>query len=215
MQTHDSYIGIEPFGVLIDDSPELKDLVLQARELKAKPFDEKLQGLKGISLGAMVNAYEESKINSDESEKEKHRKMVFERHPLSAALQGSSGCCRYQGALFFALGYEAGLGDTHFLQQAPVHPDNIIRGLRSVFNDVVNCGELYHVSIFKESLRNPDFDYSRQNPRVFDSAIGFSQPENNPSPRIDPWNMTHYSYHRTPTGLIICSEKARHVESLD
>jgi len=162
----------------------------------------------------MVNAYEESKTNSDPEEAERHRKMVFESHALSQALQGRSGCCRYQGALFFALAYEADLGDRHFIQQAPVHPDNIMRGLRSVFNDIVHEGELQHVSIFKDSLRNPEFDYSKQNPQVFDSAIGFSRPEGNPSPRIDPWKMIHYSYHRTNGGLVICSEQSRHVESL-
>jgi hypothetical protein len=213
MEKHESYLGIKPFGVLIDDSPELAGLVRQARKLKSESFDNRLLGVKQLALDAMVNAYEESKINPDPEEAERHRKTVFESHTLSEALQGKSGCCRYQGALFFALAYEADLGDIHFIQQAPVHPDNILRGLRSVFNDIVHEGELRHVSIFKDSLRNPEFDYSRQNPQVFDSAIGFSRPENNSSPRTDPWKMTHYSYHRTDSGLVICSEQSRHVES--
>lgn len=212
MQTHETYIGIEPFGVLIDDSPELSLLVDEARKLMSAPFDAKLVGLKRMALDAMVNAYEEFKTNSDKEQAERHKAMVFSKHSLGDALKQKSGCCRYQGALFFALGYEAGLGDIHFIQQAPVNPDAIVGGLRSVFNDVVQEGKLYHVSIFKESLRNAELDYSRQNPQVFDSAIGFCLPQNNSSPRVDPWKMTHYSYHRTDSGLVIVSEKSKHVE---
>ena len=117
--------------------------------------------------------------------------------------------------LFFALGYEADLGDKHFLQQAPVIP-TVIPGLlsggpRSVFNDIVHDGKLHHVSIFKESLQDKSFDYSQKNPQVFESAIGFGYPKRNTSPRVDNLGMEHFSYHRLESGLVIVSETAEHV----
>ena len=213
MKVHTSYIGIKPFGVLIDDSPELQALTERARKISAAPFEDKFRILKKMAIGSMVNAYEQWKTNPDKEKAEAHKKMVFEQHhTLSDALRQRSGCCRYQGALFFALGYEADLGDRHFIQQAPVNPDAITNGMRSVFNDVEHNSRLRHVSIFKDSLLDPALDYSRQNPQVFDSAIGFSLPESNPSPRVDPWKMIHYSYHRTDSGLVIVSESSKHVE---
>jgi len=212
MELHASYIGIKPFGVLIDDSPELQDLTERARKISGAPFDDKLSILTAMAVDSMINAYEQWKTNPDKEKAEAHRKMVWEQHTLSDALRQRSGCCRYQGALFFVLGYEADLGDRHFIQQAPVNPDAITNGMRSVFNDVEHGSRLRHVSIFKESLIDPTLDYSRQNPEVFDSAIGFSFPESNPSPRVDPWRMTHYSYHRTESGLVIVSESSKHVE---
>ncbi len=212
MKTHETYIGIEPFGVLIDESDELNALVEKARELRDKPFYEKLENAKAIALESMVNAYEESIRNPDESKREFHKGVVFSQHPLSYALQNHAGCCRYQGALFFVLGYESDLGDKHFIQQAPVDPKEIQYGrLRSVFNDVMDGNQINHVSIFKESLTDQSLDYSKSNPRVFESAIGFPYPKDNPCPRIDNWRNVHYSYHRTPSGLVIASQDSKHV----
>jgi|TARA_B100001971_G_C18091114_1_gene483549 hypothetical protein len=213
MNMHDTYIGIEPFGVLIDESSELEGLVSQARELKELPFEEKLKSLKDITIKSMVNAYEQWKTNLDEAQREFYKNMVTQTHPLSEALQKKAGCCRYQGALLFTLGYEADLGDIHFIQQAPVDPVSLESGgMRSVFNDVVHNGKLHHVSIFKESLQDESLDYSKNNPRVFESAIGFGWPKDNPCSVVDPWKMKHYSYHRTDSGLVIVSEDSTHIK---
>jgi hypothetical protein len=211
MEKHETYLGIEPFGVLIDSSKELEELVSQARNLKQLPFLQKLEEVRNMALRAMVNAYEQSKTNSDYNVREENAKIVYERHPLSYALENKAGCCRYQGALFFVLGYEADLGDKHFIQQAPVDPVEKEKGsLRSVFNDLVEAGKLYHISIFKDSLKDISFDYSKRNPRVFESAIGFPWPKDNPSPLFDNWGNKHFSYHRTKNGLLIVSENLRH-----
>ncbi|MEA3329976.1 MAG: hypothetical protein U9Q06_04505 [Nanoarchaeota archaeon] len=216
MKTHETYLGIKPFGVLIDESPELTNLVGQARELKELPLEEKLENVKRLALNSMVNAYEQSKKNPDETKREFYQNVVFTEHPLSYALQNQAGCCRYQGALFFVLGYESDLGDKHFIQQAPVDPNELEYGrLRSVFNDIVADGKIRHISIFKESLEDKSLDYSKTNPRVFESAIGFPWPTSNPCPRLDNWKNTHYSYHRTPSGLIIASEDSKHVMKLE
>ncbi|MBL7147356.1 MAG: hypothetical protein ISS82_00845 [Nanoarchaeota archaeon] len=176
-----------------------------------------------IAIGSMVNAYEQWKTNPDEAQREFYKDIVLNPHSLSEALQKKAGCCRYQGALFFVLGYEADLGDIHFIQQAPVDPKEfehysevrIARGgQRSVFNDIMDFQNkrIYHVSIFKESLQDPSLDYSRSNPKVFESAIGFGWPKENKSPLIDNWKMRHYSYHKTDSGLVIVSEDSKHVK---
>ena len=213
MKVHNTYLNIKPFGVLIDESPELEKLASQARALRNLPFNEKLDKLKTIAVNSMVNAYEQWKVNPIKIQKEFYQSMVQESHTLSEALKTKAGCCRYQGALFFVLGYESDLGDIHFLQQAPVDPVNLEYGsLRSVFNDIIEKRKIHHISIFKESLNDKSFDYSKSNPNVFESAIGFGWPKSNPCGLSDPWKETHYSYHRTNNGLIILSEKAKHIK---
>ena len=216
MKTHNTYIGIEPFGVLIDESPELIRLSEQARDLKELPLEEKLKAVKKIALNSMVNAYEQMQRNPDEKKREFYGNVVMSQHPLSYALQNQAGCCRYQGALFFVLGYETDLADSHFIQQAPVNPELLHKGrLRSVFNDIVADGKIQHVSIFKDSLEDKSLDYSIKNPRVFESAIGFPWPADNPCPKVDNWKNSHYSYHRTPSRLVIVSEDFKHVMELE
>ena len=150
MEIYKSYIGIKPFGVLIDESSELEKLVLEAKKLRELPFEDKLKTLKELAVNSMVNAYEQWKTTSDKAQKKFYKNIVTQTHTLSEALQKKAGCCRYQGALFFALGYEAELGDIHFIQQAPVDPINLEYGeLRSVFNDVLYNKKMHHVSIFK------------------------------------------------------------------
>ncbi len=221
MEEHKTYFGIKPFGVLVDESPELESLISQVRELREKPFEEKLNALKKLTLDSMINAYEQMVTLPQGDQKEFFKDIVVTPdHPLSYALEHKAGCCRYQGALFFVLAYEADLGHKHFIQQAPVNPDEFKYGtdralacnnMRSVFNDLIHNNQIHHISIFKESLKDKSLDYSIKNPRVFESAIGFGWPQDNPSPIIDPWKMRHYSYHRTEDGLIIVSEDSRHV----
>ncbi|MDP3640741.1 MAG: hypothetical protein Q8R53_06115, partial [Nanoarchaeota archaeon] len=107
-----------------------------------------------------------------------------------------AGCCRYQGALFFVLGYEADLGDQHFVHAAPVNSR-----ANTVFNEVVQDGQPYKVSIFTESLKDKALYYSRQNLRIFEQAF-----ERMPG-------RTFYSYHRTPGGLVLVENPERHVRS--
>ncbi len=222
MKTLDNYMGIEPFTVLVDDAPELRQLAGEARELKTLPFQDKLAGVKKLSLGAMVNAYEQmvvwerktdelknvviinaygerdnSEYEAAKKQYEKFREIVFQKHPLSHALEQRAGCCRYQGALFFVLGYEAGLGDQHFVQGAPVS-----RGVNTVFNEIVQDGQRHKVSIFTNSLEDKELDYSRQNPQIFEQAFN------------EMYGFNFYSYHKTPSGLIIVENPDRHVKVL-
>ena len=148
MKTLDTYIGIEPFTVLVDDSPQLGSLVEQARQLRTLPFAERLEAVKHFALEAMVNAYEQmivwghkkteeegvkrlvqeaditddmevekidgpmikgwrdvTALNEAQRQHQRFYDIVFQHHPLSYALEQKAGCCRYQGALFFVLGY--------------------------------------------------------------------------------------------------------------
>jgi len=112
---------------------------------------------------------------------------------LSFALKQKSGCCRYQGALFFVLSYEARLGDHHYLHAARVSP-----GMNTVFNEVVNGEKRGIVSIFRDSLEDKSLDYSIQNPAVYRSAF-----------KTLP-GYTFYSYHRTPDGYIMAANPDCH-----
>jgi len=215
----DNYIGIEPFTVLVDDSSTLRQLAENARELRKLPFQEKLEGVKRLALDAMVNAYEQmivwekkadelegvtnrsSDCKVDNSEYEtarkqytKFKKIVYQGHPLSYALEQKAGCCRYQGALFFVLGFEADLGDQHFVQSAPVNSE-----VNTVFNEVVHDRNHHKVSVFTASLEDKSLDYSRQDPLIFEQ--GFE-----PMP-----GYNRFSYHRTPSGLVMVQNPTRHV----
>lgn len=190
------YIGANAFTVLIDDSPELRELTEKARALRELPFIEKLIASMELALGAMSNAYEAMVAAPDEEERERGKGLVLQKHPLSVALKQKSGCCRYQGALFFILSYEAQLGDHHFLHAARVLP-----GMNTVFNEVVNDGKSLIVSIFKESLEDKSLDYSMQNPAVYRSAF-----------KTLP-GYTFYSYHRTPSGFALVANPDRHADA--
>ncbi len=211
MKTFDTYLGIEPFTVLVDDSPPLQTLIEQAQAVRSLPFAEKLQAVKDLTLSAMVNAYEEMLVwgkaareatsetaySEAKQKKEHYQNLVFQKHPLSTALAQQAGCCRYQGALFFVLGYEANLGDHQFIHAAPVN-----RSVNTVFNEVVDGNTSHKVSIFTKSLKDKAFDYSRQNPRIFEQAFA-SLP-----------GRDFYSYHQTERGLVIVEEKNKHVRTI-
>ncbi len=191
------YIGIEPFTVKVDQSAELEELVLRARELKGLNFLEKLSSVKKLAIESMANAYEEMIEGKTSEGRAKGREILMEPHTLSYALEQKSGCCRYQGALFFVLGYEAELGEKQFLQTAPVN-----RRVNTVFNEVYQDGNKHLVSIFTNSLKNKALDYSKQNPLVFEQ-VQETYPGHN-----------FYSYHKTPKGLVIIENPLRHVKDI-
>ncbi len=221
MRTIDNYIGINPYGVLVDDSSKLRELAAEARWLRNLPFQERLDGVKRLALDAMINAYEKmivykreadglegvkifrldgtidnSRYENARKQHEKFRDIVFEGHPLSYALEQKAGCCRYQGALFFVLGYEAHLGDKHFMQSAPVNSR-----ANTVFNEVIHDGEPHKISIFTDSLEDKYLDYSKQNPRIFEQAF-----------KKFP-GLKFYSYHKTQNGLVIVENPDMHIET--
>ena len=190
MERLETYIGIEPFTVKVDESPRLTELVEMSRFLRDLPFEEKLIQTKKLTReGIPLNAYELWIANNNESAKE----VVLSKHPLSKALDTGMGCCRYQGALFFILGYESQLGESHFLQAAPVN-----ERVNTVFNQILQYKQKHTISIFTESLKDKSHDYSIQNPRVFEQAFG----------RVPGFNM--YSYHKSKKGLILISNKDEH-----
>ncbi|MBI2654254.1 hypothetical protein HYX02_05600 [Candidatus Woesearchaeota archaeon] len=231
MQILGTYIGIEPFTVLVNDSPELRALVERAKELRSLPFPERLEAVKRLVLEAMVNAYEgmhqpRTRVEKYEllnrgsttqtiimgqdnsAEIARLKEIVDENHPLSHALQQKAGCCRYQSALFFVLGYEANLGDKHFVQTAPINAEYLTilpidKVTKTVFNELLQNGQRFTISIFRESVVDPRFDYTRRNPNLFEQ------------PFKELPGQTFYSYHRTPSGLILVSNPNRHVESLE
>lgn len=194
MEALETYIGIEPFTVLIDESQRLNELAKRAKALRDLPFHAKLEATKNLTHeGIPINAYEFWKANNDESA----RQIVISKHPLSKALDTGMGCCRYQGALFFILGYEAHLGENHFLQAAPVNT-----GLNIVFNQILQDGQIHTISIFTESLKDKSYDYSIQNPKVFEQAFR----------RVQGFNM--YSYYSTPNRYLIIANKNEHPSSI-
>lgn len=200
MRTLDSYIGIRPWTVLVDDSVQLQQLAEQARVLRNSSFPEKLAAVKQLTLGSMGNAYE-GMVKSSGTEHERFRRIVFEEHPLSVALAEQSGCCRYQGALFFALAYEADLGDHHFLDAGPVNSR-----ANTVFNRIWEQreGEFdeYIVSIFTESLQDKSLDYARTNPRVYEEAFNVRS------------GALFYSYHRNAEGnLVLVESEGRRINA--
>jgi hypothetical protein len=209
MKTLDSYIGIEPFTVLVDDSKELNELASQAKKLKNLPFPEKMNKVKNLALDAIeINAYEQwtvwqKKANeSTGTERENSLNksgyffdIVSNQHPLGYALEKKAGCCRYQGALFFVLGYEAGLGEKHFIQTAPVGQ------MYSVFNEVFENGKKHTVSIFKESLKDKSLDYSVQNPKIFEQATDIP-------------GFNFYSYHKKESGIVLVENLGKHIKEL-
>lgn len=198
MKILSTYKGIESFGVKIDECPELDRLAAKARKLRKLPFPERLEAVTQLAVNAMINAYEQMQTNPNPRKRELCEDIVVNPHSLGFALENRAGCCRYQGALFFALGYEADLGDTHFIQAAPVR-----KGLNSVFNEVYERENRHIVSIFLRSLKDKSMDYSRQNPDVFNQA----------HEKIA--DFQRFSYHRTPEGLIIVSNPEVHVKELN
>lgn len=187
-----SYIGLIPFGVLIDDSSELKRLVESARKVRSLSFEKRLQNVKGLALESMENAYEGIESHPDMERRNVLQSIVYESHPLSYALKQRAGCCRYQGVLFFILGFESNLGSRHILQSAQVSGS-----LHTVFNDVFDdAGKLYRVNIFTESLKNKSNDYSTINPRIYDCIDTHMS------------GVLFYSYYRRGKDLVI-------VEGLD
>lgn len=193
MQILDSYIGIRPWTVLVDDSPELRQLAARAHELRGRPFPEQLAGVKQLVLEGNVNAYERMRKTTGQ-EQQRFGGVVNTQHPLSVALRERALCCRYQGALFFVLGYEAAMGDTHFLEAAPV-----AQGMNTVFNRVWEGIDEHLVNMFTESLEDRTLDYTHTNPNLFKQA--FTQMS----------GFTFYSYHKTPQGVELVANPDRQV----
>ena len=160
--TVQSFIGQSPFDVTISESPELTDLIAEAKKHKDEDFEQKLNSITSIACGAMKNAYE-LQANGDK----KAGRFVFEEHTLSEALKEQMGCCRYQATLFFLLGEAAGLGKKHYLQCARVG-----RGILSCFNDVFDDkDQTHHVSIYRKTLSSDRYDYAKGNSTFFDSPV--------------------------------------------
>lgn len=157
----DSFIGITPYTVLIDDTEELQGLIKEAEGYQDLPFEEKLSNIKKIALNAMKNAYEGWRSGNNYQEKRRCGDIVTREHPLGFALKEKAGCCRYQATLFLILAAQAKLGDKHYLQSAPINT------LNTCFNDVIHEGKVHHVSIFTESLHDQKFNYSRD-PTIFE-----------------------------------------------
>jgi len=189
----DTYMRVEPFGVLIDESNELKLLVDKARKLRTLPFRDKLNGTKELALASMENAYEGMFTHPDLQRRKLMESMVLGKHSLGEALKNRAGCCRYQGVLFFVLGYESDLGSRHLLQSADVNGR-----LHTVFNDVHDDGNHHRVNIFTESLKDKKYDYSRINPRVYENVDTF-------------WpGLLFYSYQRRGNELVILESQDAH-----
>ena len=125
------------YDVPIDESDELQRLVVEAHQLRPLPFDQKLDAVRKLAQQAMKNAYEgwQTKTNPPE-EVERCRQIVCFPSPLSNALKQKLGCCRFQSVLFFILGYEAELGDAHFIQRYPIGG-----GVKTCYNEIISIKE--------------------------------------------------------------------------
>jgi len=192
-----SYDNLRLFEVLIDESEELKLLVERAKESKNLPFNDKLEKIKSLALQSMENAYEGMFTHPDWKRRDIMERIVLEEHPLSHVLQYKAGCCRYQGVLFFVLGFESELGSKHLLQSA-----RVTESLHSVFNDVYDDnGILYRVNVFTESLKNKSYDYSAKNPRVYECIDTYLP------------GVLFYSYRKRDGKMVILEGLDTHVKS--
>lgn len=87
MKILETYIGIDAFGVKVDETPELMQLSEKAKSLRELPFEKKLEAVKTLALESMVNAYEGMIQNPSESERNRFKELVFYPHSLGEALQ--------------------------------------------------------------------------------------------------------------------------------
>ncbi len=195
----EAYLGIKPFGVLVDKSKELDRLVDKAKKYKNLPFEEKLKKIKFLTVNAMENAYEGMFSHPDPRRREVMRDIVYYEHPLSYALKERAGCCRYQGVLFFILGFVSELGVKHFLRSAHVGGD-----IHTVFNDVYDeRGKLYRINIFTESLKDKRYDYSNLNPNLYNEIDSF-------------WpGLLFYSYHKRDKKIVLIESLDAHLTELE
>jgi hypothetical protein len=137
-------VGERMFTVDVDNSPALEKLINEAKDLRHLPFNEKLSRVQALTIKALPVNSVESACNGDK----KARSLVYETHPLSDALEVSSGCCRYQGALFFILGREAELGNSHYM-----FTQRMGSRMFTVYNVVFDeTGNRHLVSIYNQTL---------------------------------------------------------------
>lgn len=162
----ESYIGLSLYGVKIDESEALTNLVEQAKKLRKLPFTEKIEAVRKLAQDAMQNAYE-GMCDSTNPKSEKCKEIVLKPHTLKEALTEKLGCCRYQASLLFILGFAAELGDAHFLQSAYVG-----ESVRTCFNEIIDLSSNKRVvvSIFLDTLKNPKYDYTK-GMNVFSKAV--------------------------------------------
>ncbi len=190
----ESYYEINAFTVRIDHSERLNTLIAEARALRPLSHHEKIEQLKKITGNSLRNAYELMVLGSVPDEQALGIDLVRRTHPLSYALEKGAGSCRYQGALFFVLGYEAELGDEHHLQVAFVNGEQCPN---SVFNEVVHLGQRKSISLCAETLQRQELDFTRHNPFAL----------RHPYTKIP--GMTFYSYQKTGPDYEIFEEPER------
>lgn len=175
---HESYFGLAPYGVLIDESDTLKSLANVARTYRPLPFEEKFTKIQHLAKEAMKNAWEGQAQGDAEC-----KKIVFNPQSLGYALEKRLGCCRYQSTLFFILAFEAELGDDHYLQSSPLGTN-----VRTCFNEIIvhERRERRIVSLFLDTLEDIRYDYTQGRPDIFETPV---------KERCEPF----FSYHRYAT----------------
>jgi hypothetical protein len=147
--------GKSPYGVLIEESATLSDLVEKAEKLTILDFQQK-----GPMLTALVMlAFPKNAWYLRETDPI-YKEIVFSEKSLSVALAAGAACCRYQAVLFWILSTVARLGVRSYIMDREVSGN-----LRTCFNlNVESVDADGHwcrvkvVSIFKLSCP-PDKSY--------------------------------------------------------
>lgn len=145
------YKNLHPFGVQVDESSELTSAIQTARKCQDLPFGEKLKVISQLVGENLKNGVEMWVKTKDPTA----TKILSPGSTLGEALKSQIGACRHQATLFFILGREAGLGDSHRIQATQLTDG------KCCFNDVIHEGELYRISPYLDTLKDPNMRYDR------------------------------------------------------
>ncbi|RMD66844.1 hypothetical protein D6817_03195, partial [Candidatus Pacearchaeota archaeon] len=175
-----SYFGLDVCGARVGASERFGELVVRARGLRGRGFEEKFDELREIVRGELANVYEESEwwgakydelrrnvfnrwrmrreIEYAKRQSEKFDYLLSSNYSLREALEARAGCARAHALLFFVLGYEAELGERHFIcARKNRSMGSRTRELWDAFNGVVWQGQTKLVNLAQESLMDKSF----------------------------------------------------------
>jgi len=221
MHTYQTYTGLSPDGIFIDDCYILDNLTNQAQNLCHLPFDQKLSQIVGLCSEAMKNAHEQQSVckydphdhyfnghkkdlfsrlrQEDAATKYYFYKDIIESKPrLSYALQKKIGSDAHHAVLFFVLGFHAKLGNKQFVQLS----QQSIELPHDVYNEVHEADQVHDIHVFKKITEG---DLDRFRPGLMNLS----------EKRLEFVKGTPcFSYHRSGGGYVIAKGYERHIRRI-
>lgn len=222
MQTYQTYTGLSPAGIFIDNCYILDNLINQAQNLCHLPFDQKLSRLVGLCSEAMKNAHEQqsnlrydpwdhcfngpkkdymSRFTQDRAATEYNfLKDIINSNPrLSYALQQKVGSDAHHAALFFILGFHAKLGNAQFIQFSAqpkgTPPD--------VYNEVLEADKTHNIHVFQYIAEGDLTRYRPSLSNIFERKLEFVE------------STACFSYHsKRNDGYMIAEGHERHIRRI-